>query len=97
MATYVSLVNFTEKGLHDVKETVKRAEGFKALAKKLGANVKEIIWTQGAYDIVAIIEAPDSVTASAVMLSVSKLGNVRGQTLHGFTAAEMEKILDKVG
>jgi len=97
MATYVSLVNFTEKGLHEVKDTVKRAEAFKALAKKLGANVKEIVWTQGAYDLVTIIDAPDAATASALMLSVSKLGNVRGQTLHGFTAAEMEKIIDKVG
>jgi uncharacterized protein with GYD domain len=96
MPTYVSLVNFTEKGLHDVKETVHRAEAFKALAKKLGANVKELVWTQGAHDIVAILEAPDAATVSAVMLSVSKLGNVRSQTLQGFTAAEMEKILDKL-
>jgi uncharacterized protein with GYD domain len=97
MALYVTLVNFTEKGLNAVKDSVKRSEAFKNMAKEHGATVKEIIWTQGAYDVVTVIEAPDDETASAVMLSVSKLGNVRGQTLRGFGAAEMQRILDKVG
>jgi uncharacterized protein with GYD domain len=97
MAIYVTLLHFTEKGLHDVKDTVKRSEAFKTQAKKLGATVKEIIWTQGMHDIVTIVEAPDDETISAVNLSAAKLGNVRGETMRGFTAAEMEKILAKVG
>ena len=96
MATYISLVNFTEKGIREISDTVKRADAFKKLAKKLGATVKELVWTQGMYDIVAIIDAPDDATASALSLSVAKLGNIRSQTLHAFTAAEMEKILEKV-
>jgi uncharacterized protein with GYD domain len=32
MPTYVTLANFTEKGLHDIKDTVKRADAFKATA-----------------------------------------------------------------
>ena len=96
MPIYITLGSFTEKGLSAIKDTVKRSEAFKAQAKKMGANVKEIYWTQGAHDIVTIIEAPDDTVASALMLSVSKLGNVNGQTLRGFSAAEMEKILDKV-
>jgi uncharacterized protein with GYD domain len=96
MALYVTLVNLTDKGLHAVKDTVKRSEAFRTLAKEHGATVKDIIWTQGPFDIVTIVEAPDDETASAVMLSVSRLGNVRSQTLRGFAAAEMQKILDKV-
>ena len=96
MATYVTLVNFTEKGFHDIKDTIKRVEAFKELAKKHGATVKEILWTQGAYDMVSIIEAPDGETFAALMLNVARLGNVHGQSLRGFTAAEMEKILEKV-
>ncbi len=64
--------------------------------KKHGATVKEIIWTQGAHDIVTIIEAPDDETASIVMLSADELGNVRTETMRGFTVAEMEKLLAKV-
>ena len=96
MALYVTLVNFTEKGLAAVKDSVKRAEGFKALAREHGATVREIVWTQGAYDIVTLVEAPDDESVSALLLSLSRLGNVRGQTLRGFNAEEMQKILDKV-
>jgi uncharacterized protein with GYD domain len=96
MATYISLVNFTEKGVREISDTVKRADAFKKLAKKLGATVKELVWTQGQYDIVSIIEAPDDAAASALFLSAAKLGNIRSQTLRAFTAAEMEKVLEKV-
>jgi uncharacterized protein with GYD domain len=96
MPIYVSLLRFTEKGIQHVKDTVKRSEAFRSRAKKHGATVKEIIWTQGAHDIVTIIEAPDDETASIVMLSADELGNVRTETMRGFTVAEMEKLLAKV-
>ena len=84
------------KGSYHVKDTVKRSEAYRKRAKKHGATVKEIIWTQGAHDIVTIVEAPDDETASAFILSADELGNVRSETLRGFTAAEMEKLLAKV-
>ena len=96
MATYVRLVSFSDKGLHDIKDTVTRAEAFKSLAKKHGVTVKEIVWTHGPYDMVTIIDAPDETSASALSLSDAKLGYKRVQTLRAFTAAEMEKILEKV-
>ena len=96
MPIYVTLLQFTEMGIFHVKDTVKREEAFKSRAKKHGVTVKEAIWTQGAHDIVAIFEAPDDETATAVILSADELGNVRSQTMRGFTAAEMEKLLAKV-
>ena len=96
MPIYVTLLQFTEKGILHVKDTVKRSEAYRKRAKKHGATVKEIIWTQGGHDIVTIVEAPDDETASAFILSADELGNVRSETLRGFTAAEMEKLLAKV-
>jgi uncharacterized protein with GYD domain len=96
MATYVTLATFTDQGIRNVKDTAKRAEAFKKGAKQAGVTVKEILWLQGQYDFLTIIEAPDDAAASALALSVAKLGNIRGQTLRAFTAAEMEKILEKV-
>jgi uncharacterized protein with GYD domain len=93
MATYVSLSTFTEQGLKGIKDTVKRSEAYKEAAKAAGITVKEILWTQGQYDIVLIAEAPDDATISALALNLAKMGNVRGQTLRAFTAAEMTKIL----
>ena len=96
MATYVTLYNFTEQGLRTIKDTVKRVEAAKKAAAKTGATVKEVLWLQGQYDMVVISESSDEVTATAFGLNTIKLGNVRGQTLRAFTAAEMEKILEKV-
>ncbi|SDQ89904.1 Uncharacterized protein, contains GYD domain [Rhizobiales bacterium GAS191] len=96
MATYVTLYNFTEQGIRNIKETVKRAEAVKNAAKKSGVTVKEILWTQGQCDIVVISEGSDEVAANALLLSTLKLGNVRGATMRAFTAPEMQKILDKV-
>jgi uncharacterized protein with GYD domain len=96
MATYVTLANFTDQGIRNVKESPKRVEAFKYAAKRFECTVKDVLWTQGQYDFVVTFYAPDDATASALILSVTKLGNVRGQTLRAYTAEEMEKILDKV-
>jgi uncharacterized protein with GYD domain len=95
MPTYVTLSHFTDQGIKNIKDTVKRSEAFKNAAKAAGVTVKEIFWTQGQYDLVTIIEGPDEAIA-ALGLSVAKLGNISSQTLRGFTATEMEKILAKV-
>jgi uncharacterized protein with GYD domain len=50
MATYVTLANFTEQGIRNIKDTNNRAEAFKGLAERLGCTVKELLWTQGQYD-----------------------------------------------
>ena len=96
MATYIVLVNFTDQGIRNVKDTRKRAEAFKETAKKLGVTVKDTYWTLGQYDVVAILEAPDAATVTALNLSVSALGNVRTQTLAAFSAIEIGGILDKM-
>lgn len=97
MATYVTLIKFTEKGVNNIKDTCKRAADFKASARKLGLEVKGQYWCLGAYDGIIVFEAADDETATAAMLSLSSLGNVTTQTLRSFTAAEMGKILGKVG
>ncbi len=96
MPTYVTLSNFTDHGMKNIKDTLKRSEAFKKATKEAGITVKEILWTQGQYDLVTIVEAPDDAAIAAMGLSVAKLGNITGQTLRAFTASEMEKILAKV-
>lgn len=96
MPTYVVLSNFTEQGISKIKDTTRRAEDFKNAAKKAGVTVKEILWTQGQYDLVTILETSDELSGAALGLTVAKLGNIRSQTLHAFTAGEMDKILERV-
>ena len=77
MATYVLLATYTENGLKGIKDTVKRAESVSELARKAGLTMKETYWTLGAYDVVAVFEAPDDETMTAFSLSVAKVGNVK--------------------
>ena len=96
MATYIMLASFTDQGIRKVKDSPKRAAAFKDMAKKCGATVKDVFWTLGEYDVVAIVEAPDDVSMTALGLSSGALGNVRTQTLRAFTQADMKTIVGKM-
>ncbi|MGW2557963.1 GYD domain-containing protein [Streptomyces sp. NPDC001514] len=93
MPTYVALLNWTDQGIRGYKDTPQRAEAFAAAAQKLGAKVLNIYWTVGPYDLVAVVEAPDDETATAVLLQVGGLGNVRTTTLRAFGREEMDRII----
>ncbi len=97
MATYITLMNFTDQGIRNVKDTVKRAEAFKEAAQKAGVTVKDIYWTLGAFDVVTTVEAPDDTAVTSLGLALGAMGNVHTQTLRAFGPAEMKLILDKLG
>jgi uncharacterized protein with GYD domain len=96
MAPFIVLANFTDQGIRNVKKTIRRAEAFKAMAKKSGVSVKELYWTLGSHDVVAVCEAPDDESATALSLSVCSRGNVRSGTLRAFSLDEMKSILSKM-
>ena len=97
MATFISLTSFTDQGIRNVKDTTKRADAIREASKKFGVTVKDIYWTLGSYDTVAIFEAPDDASVTALGLAIGQLGFVRTQTLRAFSQAEMGDILKKLG
>src|SRR5207247_63345 len=96
MARYVSLIQFTDQGIRNVKDTIKRGEAAMAEAEKMGIKIIEEFWTMGAYDIVALFESPDDETMSAFLLKIGSMGNVKSQTLRAFRKQEMEGVLAKL-
>lgn len=96
MPTYIVLNHFTEQGIRNVKDTIKRADALRDLAKNVGGTVKEVYWTIGQYDSVAIIDAPNDEAMVTLGLTIGKAGNVRTETLRAFGRADMEAILSKV-
>lgn len=96
MVTYIVLATFTDQGIKNAKDSPKRAEAFRQMAKTFGVTVKELFWTQGRYDIVTVIEAPDEFSATALNLSLSALGNIRTESLRAFSAADMATIVGKM-
>lgn len=95
MATFISLVNFTDQGIQNVKDSPERYGAFKALVESLGGSVKSVYWTMGAYDMVVIIEGVEE-TVMTSTLKVGSVGNVRTQTLRGFSVDEMKSMVSNM-
>ncbi len=97
MATYISLVNFTDQGIRSVKDTTKRAEAVREMAKGFGVEARDFFWTLGSVDMVVVFDAKDDASMTALGLKIGSAGNVRTQTLRAFSKAEMDGILAKLG
>lgn len=97
MATYISLINWTEKGLAAYKDTVTRANAANGLAARFGGSMSTIWWTIGPYDMVAVTEFPDEESATAFALALGAVGNVRTTTMRAFDADAMSAIIAKTG
>jgi uncharacterized protein with GYD domain len=95
MATYVSLVNWTEQGVRGYADSTTRAKDVGKAVEALGGRFVQMLWTMGPYDLVTVTEFPDDETASAFALKVGSQGNVRTVTMRAYTAGEFEKIVAK--
>jgi uncharacterized protein with GYD domain len=93
MTAYIILVNFTDQGIRNAKDTVKRARAVEEALKAAGGRKIGIWWTMGQYDMVFIAEGPDDETAMRLLLSVAMQGNTRSTTLKAFSEDEMERIV----
>jgi len=85
-------LKFTDQGVRHVKDSPDRYEAFRAMAQKLGVTVKDLYYTVEHYDIVAVMEGSDEAVTTA-LLQVCSLGNVRTETLRGFSLDDMKKIV----
>ena len=95
MPHYISLVNWTDQGIKNVKDTVKRTRDARALAEKLGGKL-QVFYTLGEYDIVAVTEAPNDDVAMQFLLELGRLGNIRTKTLKAWTEDEAAAVVAKL-
>ena len=93
MPTYVSLLNWTDQGIKNFRQSTERAKDFTKLVEANGGKVRELVWTVGKYDLVTIADYPDEESAVAALLQVSAAGNIRSNTMRAFSASEMEGIV----
>jgi uncharacterized protein with GYD domain len=96
MPKYVVLYRFTAEGAKNIRETVKRARQTREDNEKRGFKVQTILWTQGPYDVVSIIEAPSEEAMMGAMASVVGAGNVSSTTMRAFDDKEMEAVFKTV-
>jgi uncharacterized protein with GYD domain len=96
MPRYVVLVNWTEQGVKNVKQTLQRTDSGGELADEHGLKLEQAYWTVGPYDMVTIFEAPNDEAMSAHLLEIGSLGNVRTTTLRAYSEEEMSRILQRL-
>ena len=96
MSTYVVLYKFTADGVKNIRDSVKRAGQVRQQNAAAGFKILEVFWTQGPYDMVAVVEAPNEETMMGAMLNVVSAGNVTSTTMRAFDATQMSKILATV-
>ena len=95
MATFIILLNFTDQGIRNVKESPERLNAVRAMSHKMGVSILSEYYTVGNYDIVTVVEGPED-AVTALLLKVGSLGNVRSQTLRGFSPDEMKQMISKM-
>jgi uncharacterized protein with GYD domain len=96
MSNYVLLIDWTEQGIKNVKDTVKRAKSFESAIEKAGGKSLGFYYTIGRYDMVAIVQAPTDEAIASVLFSLGSLGNVRTETLKAFSTHEAANIIEKL-
>ncbi len=96
MATYVSLVRYTDQGIRNVKESPGRLDAAKKLFQAAGGEMKQFYLAMGKYDIVIVAEAPDDEAVARITLALGALGNVRTETLRVFNEGEYRKIIGSI-
>jgi uncharacterized protein with GYD domain len=93
MPAYVTLFNFTEQGLRNIKDSPARAKAAAQTAQSLGGRFIGVWWLLGQYDGLAIVEAPDDETATRLLVGTGMQGNVRTTTMRAFSEEEMARIV----
>jgi len=90
---YLMPLNWTDQGIKNVKESPKRLDAAKKLAKDLGGEIKTVYMTQGSFDLAIVAEMANDEKVASYVLKLGSLGNVRTTTLRAYSEDEYRKII----
>ena len=93
MTTYLMLLNWTDQGIRNIKESPKRLDAAKKLAKDVGGEIKTVYMTQGSFDLVLVADMPNDEKVAGFVLKLGSLGNVRTMTLKAYSEDDYRKII----
>jgi uncharacterized protein with GYD domain len=96
MPTFMMSLNWTDQGIRAIKDSPKRSEAARDLAKKVGVEIKHLYLTAGDTDLVLFVDAPSGENVAKFALALSSLGNVRTRTARAWSAEEYRKIISEL-
>ena len=97
MPTYIMLSNWTDQGIHHVKDSPDRLDAARRLCEQHGAEITAFYMTMGGYDMVIIVDAPNDDVFARLAISIAKGGNIRTTTLKAFDEDQYRKVIESVG
>ena len=96
MPKYIVLYTMTDQGARDIKTLPQRVRDARAAAEAQGIKVLGWYLTQGQYDVVTVVDAPDEHVLVAGVLAIARNGNFHSETLRAFDEQETEQIISKL-
>lgn len=93
MPTYITLIQYTQQGIQNIKEGPERLDAARAAAEAAGGKFIGFYLTMGQYDAVLISEGPDDETVTRQLLATGAQGDVRTETLRAFTEDEYRQLV----
>ena len=95
MGTFIALLDYTDHGIRNIKDSPHRADQFNEMAERAGAKVVAQYWTIGSHDGVLVLDAPNDEIAASILLTLGSAGNVRTTTLRAFEWADAQELFEK--
>lgn len=96
MVHYIILWNFTDQGIRNVKDTIKRAGDLKAAIENTGGKLISEYYTFGKHDIITVVEVPNDEALMSVLLNTGRLGNARSETIKAFPIFEAANLIERL-
>jgi uncharacterized protein with GYD domain len=93
MLTFMLSLNWTDQGIRGVKDAPKRAQAARALAKKVGVEIKQVYLTSGESDLVIFLDTESGDNVAKFAMALGALGNVRSRTARAWPEAEFVKMV----
>jgi uncharacterized protein with GYD domain len=96
MPTFIIMLNWTEQGIRNVKDSPKRLQAAREAAKKLGVEIKQVFLTNGEFDLLVIVETADGNNVAKLALALGAQGNLRSHTIRAWPEAEYVKLMSEL-
>jgi len=96
MATSISFLNFTERGVKTIKDLPARIAAGRQAFEANGGKLIQYYLTMGEQDTVVVYEAPDDETVASIALVTAGLGNLRTTSMRALTEVEIPGVLSKM-
>ena len=96
MPAYIVLGNFTEQGVRNIRQLTQLRQAAEQWTASKQGRVVANYTTLGPYDFVFIVELPNPEAALEGAFTFGSRGEIRTQTLLGFSPDEAEAVAQRI-